>query len=190
VYIPLGGNRHGTARTYFNLLLVFFLCGLWHGASWTFVLWGFYHGLFLVLERTPFGTFQERLWWPLRHIFTCLIIVFGWVIFRCETLGEAGVFMLAMLGGGGESTQEISFLFSLNSKQQVELVAAVLLAMPMYPGLVAMRRWMMKNSNGLVRYLCDVSSSGTQFFLSVVLLYFSLISLAAGAYNPFIYFRF
>jgi alginate O-acetyltransferase complex protein AlgI len=190
VYFPLGGNKHGTGRTYFNLLLVFFLCGLWHGASWTFVLWGFYHGFFLVLERTSAGKLQKRLWWPLQHILTCLIIVFGWVLFRCETLGEAGHYMFAMLGGGGNSTPEISFLFSLNSKQHTELAAAVLLAVPIYPGLITVRKWVLMNSSGFIRYFCDLSSSGVQFVLSTVLLYFSIISLASGAYNPFIYFRF
>jgi alginate O-acetyltransferase complex protein AlgI len=190
VYIPLGGNRGGTGRTYFNLLLVFFLCGLWHGASWTFVVWGFYHGFFLVLERTAPGKTLERLWRPLQRVVTLLIIVFGWVIFRCETLGEAGRYLVAMLGRGGEAALEISFLFSLDRKQQTELVAAIVLAAPVYPGFVAIRGRLLELDSRILRYSAELSSSGLQFFLSLVLLYFSIISLAAGAYNPFIYFRF
>src|SRR6476661_1478866 len=68
LYIPLGGNRCSEKRGYSNLLIVFFLCGLWHGASWTFVIWGLYHGFFLVLERLRFGQVQESLWRPLRHV--------------------------------------------------------------------------------------------------------------------------
>src|SRR5690606_30613218 len=68
LYIPLGGSHRGNARTAFNLLLVFFLCGLWHGASWNFVAWGLFHGFFLALERTPFGKLLERMPRPLRHI--------------------------------------------------------------------------------------------------------------------------
>jgi len=190
VYIPLGGNRHGTGRTYFNLLFVFFLCGLWHGASWSFVLWGFYHGFFLVIERTPVGGLQEKLWWPLRHVSTLLIVILGWVIFRCETLGAAGEYYLALLGGGAESTLEISYLFSLNSKQQTELGVAILCIFPVYQWLRDTRKWVLTRIRGSLRYACDFTSSGLQFFLSVVLLYLAIISLAAGAYNPFIYFRF
>ena len=69
LYIPLGGNRHGTARTYFNLVLVFFLCGLWHGSSWNFVIWGLFHGSFLVIERIKLGIWLEKLWTPFAH--TC-----------------------------------------------------------------------------------------------------------------------
>ena len=70
LYVPLGGNRVSTGRLYVNLLTVFFLCGLWHGANWTFVVWGLYHGLFLVIERLRFGRWIDALPSPIRHALT------------------------------------------------------------------------------------------------------------------------
>src|SRR6266571_8697206 len=69
LYVPLGGNRRGTARAYANLVIVFLLCGLWHGASWTFILWGIWHGVFLVLERAGLETALAKLSSPLRHLY-------------------------------------------------------------------------------------------------------------------------
>ena len=86
VYIPLGGNRKGKGRTVLNKLIVFFLTGLWHGASWTFVLWGLYHGFFLLLEELFFKV--ER--WPriVRHVYTLLVVGIGFIFFRAETLAQ------------------------------------------------------------------------------------------------------
>ena len=75
LYIPLGGNRGSERRHYANLIPVFALCGLWHGASWVFVLWGLYHGLFLVLERTRFGGFVDKLPRPATHVYTLLVVM-------------------------------------------------------------------------------------------------------------------
>ena len=101
LYIPLGGSRASSLRTYFNLVLVFFLCGLWHGASWTFVVWGLYHGGFLVLERQArFARLLHRLG-RLSHIYTMLVVICGWVLFRAETFSQAVAFFRAMSGRGG-----------------------------------------------------------------------------------------
>ena len=96
LYIPLGGNRGTPARTYLNLLTVFFLCGLWHGASWTFVVWGLYHGAFLILERLKFGKLLNSAWSPVRHLYTILVFMVGWVFFRSDTLPYALEFLKAM----------------------------------------------------------------------------------------------
>src|SRR5204863_4441705 len=107
LYVPLGGSRVSSARTYVNLVAVFFLCGLWHGASWNFVVWGLWHGLFLVIERVlgthkpsaishqPWGV---RSWpiWP--HVYTMLVVMIGWVFFRADTLAAAVGFLKAMAG--------------------------------------------------------------------------------------------
>src|ERR1700679_1729179 len=89
LYIPLGGNRVSGARNNLNLVTVFFLCGLWHGASWTFVIWGLYHGVFLVLERTRFGTWLDGFPRPGRHLYTLLVVMMGWVLFRADTFAAA-----------------------------------------------------------------------------------------------------
>src|SRR3954452_11314087 len=85
LYIPLGGNRAGPVRTYANLMAVFLLCGLWHGASWTFVVWGLYHGLFLVIERIGLGAALQRVGREYRHLYVLLVVTVGWVFFRAET---------------------------------------------------------------------------------------------------------
>src|SRR4029450_9771467 len=101
VYIPLGGNRRGPVRTYVNMMIVFLLCGLWHGANWTFIVWGAYHGVFLVIERLGLGPVIERAWWPLRHAYTLAVVMIGWVFFRADTLTHAGGFLRSMFGVGG-----------------------------------------------------------------------------------------
>jgi D-alanyl-lipoteichoic acid acyltransferase DltB (MBOAT superfamily) len=96
LYVPLGGNREGRARTYRNLLIVFLLCGLWHGAAWTFVAWGAFHGAWLIIERVGWGRVLERLPAPARHVYTMLLVLVGWVLFRAESLGDAGILLSRM----------------------------------------------------------------------------------------------
>jgi alginate O-acetyltransferase complex protein AlgI len=121
LYVPLGGSKGGTIATYRNLLLVFLLCGLWHGADVTFVVWGLWHGLFLVFERLPFGRRIERLPVIFRRSYVLFVVVVGWVFFRAENIDAALVYLgnmfaftsapmvltyhkaalLALAGGGG-----------------------------------------------------------------------------------------
>ena len=96
VYIPLGGNRQGELRMYLNLMTVFFLCGLWHGASWNFVAWGLFHGAFLVIERMGLGKLLASLPAAFGHVYTLAVVLVGWVFFRAETLGQAIEFLRAM----------------------------------------------------------------------------------------------
>jgi alginate O-acetyltransferase complex protein AlgI len=97
LYIPLGGNRAGTGRTYLNLIIVFLLCGLWHGAGWTFIVWGFWHGFWLVVERAcGRKPFYASLPLSARVLVTLFLITVGWVIFRADTLAEAGRLLTVM----------------------------------------------------------------------------------------------
>jgi alginate O-acetyltransferase complex protein AlgI len=84
LYVPLGGNRRGAARTYLNLVTVFCLCGLWHGAGWNFLVWGLFHGAFLVLERTAAGRRLGAGWAPLRHAYTLLVVGCSFGRRRCR----------------------------------------------------------------------------------------------------------
>lgn len=102
LYLPLGGNRRGKVRTYINLMLTMVLGGFWHGANWTFLLWGAWHGGWLALERALGGKSGVSVWpkaiaWPL----TMLVVVLGWVLFRAPTIGDAGRFYLGMVGTNG-----------------------------------------------------------------------------------------
>src|SRR5262249_55225010 len=96
LYIPLGGNRKGPIRTYVNLLVVFFLCGLWHGAGYTFVVWGLFHGAFLAGERFVLHRWNAAPHGLLGQIYTLAAVTTGWVVFRSDTLAQAGVFLKAM----------------------------------------------------------------------------------------------
>lgn len=96
LYIPLGGNRRSTLRTYFNLWVVFLLSGLWHGAAWTFVFWGAFHGMFLVLERLFLSALLSRLPLLVSRAWTFLVVLVGWVFFRCETFSQAIEYLTRM----------------------------------------------------------------------------------------------
>ncbi len=100
VYIPLGGNRNGSLKTLRNLLIVWGLTGLWHGASWNFILWGLYFGFFIVLERIFLGDILKKLPGFITTAYTFILVVFGWVLFDTDTLGDAFSFIGTMLGGG------------------------------------------------------------------------------------------
>ena len=190
VYIPLGGNRRGYARTQLNLIFVFFLCGLWHGANWNFVVWGLYHGIFVLIEHTRIGKIQQKLWVPLQILICLSIVIFGFVLFRCETLSAASHYLAVMLGMHGEITSAQPIIFYLTSKLQLEIFLGILIAMPLYPMISNFRKKMVERITGPGQYVFDLGFHVSQLSISIGLFYFTCISLAAGVYNPFIYFRF
>ncbi len=183
LYIPLGGNRFGGARTAFNLVAVFLLCGLWHGASWNFVIWGGIHGLFLALERGGFGTVLGRLWWPLRHFYVLAVVTTAWVFFRLESLPAAWDYVSIMYGFGGAETVPGTLLMLLGREQVLVLLLATLLALPVYPALCI--RWAIPM--GQRRPLLYAMEHAALF---LPLMWLALLSVASSVYNPFIYFRF
>jgi alginate O-acetyltransferase complex protein AlgI len=185
LYIPLGGNQRGNAHTYLNLAIVFLLCGLWHGASWTFVVWGAWHGLFLMLEHGGLGDVLDRVWRPLRHAYALAAVVGGWVLFRCESLVHAGAFYAALGGGGAPTHVKYPLLMYLDPLVATTLVAAVIGAMPVGRALAsAIDRTAPKR-----RGIGTIALFGEWSWLALVLIA-SCAALAAGTYNPFIYFRF
>ncbi|MDX9840829.1 MAG: MBOAT family protein [Desulfobulbus sp.] len=190
VYIPLGGNRGGAVRTAANLWTVFFLCGLWHGAAWTFVAWGLFHGFFLVVERSPLGQLLDRLWLPLRHLLTLVVVMAGWVLFRSETLAEALAFLGIMAGFDPVPGGRYPVAMYLDRKTLVELALAACLSLPLFPLL---RRRGREIIDGFGRPWQNGLAAGAEagrLALLGTLVYCTWISLAAGVYNPFIYFRF
>ncbi len=98
LYIPLGGNRVSETRIYFNLIVVFLLCGLWHGANWTFVVWGLWHGFFLVIERKKIGELIDSMFAPLKYAYAFLIVMLGWVFFRSGSIEFAFGYVTKMFG--------------------------------------------------------------------------------------------
>lgn len=179
LYIPLGGSRKGTARTYLNLFIVFFCTGFWHGASWSFVVWGLIHGLFLILERTFAGKISFRIPPIISRVYVWVVVLFAWVFFRIEDFTEAGRF-IALLFGEQTAKAHTAFFYLDNFKLGV-LCLALVSALGFFEWL--RRRLERVTSFGTVRALGE-NMLVLFFLLSGVLL------LNAGSYNPFIYFRF
>jgi alginate O-acetyltransferase complex protein AlgI len=198
LYIPLGGNRRGGARTYLNLLIVFALCGLWHGASLTFLVWGLYHGAFLVLERAGLGAWLGRRAGPLRHIYVLLAVMVGWVFFRAETLAYAWAFLRALVGLSDGSqlvpvgellvpAREIHLLaLHADTLTWIALAAGALGSLPWLPWLRArLEALEAQGRRGPSLAFEWLGLAG----LALVFVH-AAMALASGGYNPFIYFRF
>jgi alginate O-acetyltransferase complex protein AlgI len=184
VYIPLGGNRGSSARTYSNLVIVFLLCGLWHGASWTFVLWGALHGAFLVLERARLGPRLSALPPAVQHVYTLLVVLVGWVFFRAADLPQALVFLKAMAGGSGLSVP--GYPVALYATPAV-LLAGALGMLFSFPLAAPIARTF---DTRAPTYLPAWLTRTLAVVATVLLLALSAASLATHTYNPFIYFRF
>jgi alginate O-acetyltransferase complex protein AlgI len=189
LYIPLGGNRGGALNTYRNLMTVFFLCGLWHGASWTFVLWGIYHGAFLVLERTGLGKRLERCPSMLRHAYLLLAVIVGWVFFRATTFGGAVGMLAAMAGLGEGSAVEYLPATYLQTDLILALVAGVIVSVPVLPGLRRLRLVMAERHPHRTEAIDAIWGLSTVLVLGVVGV-LSCMLLAGGTSNPFLYYRF
>ncbi|HMF14146.1 MAG TPA: MBOAT family protein [Gemmataceae bacterium] len=192
LYIPLGGNCRGALRTYLNLLIVFFLCGLWHGASWAFVCWGLYHGSFLVLERMGAGRLLERAWTPLRRVYTLLVVLIGWVFFRATTFAQAKFFLAALFGLGSAVGADYPTAVYLHTDVMLALLAGVLFSAPLRPLLQRLGHNVLEFAQPRGRWASalDLVVAGTSAAAYAVLLSASAMLLAAGTHNPFIYFRF
>lgn len=191
LYIPLGGNRCSEGRNYFNLVTVFFLCGLWHGASWTFVIWGLYHGLFLVLERGSFGGWLENKSNILQHLYALLVVMIGWVFFRTTSLHGALDYIGAMFGFHHHQVHLLYPIgYYLNRFTTLVLIVGIIGSTPILPVI----------NNYLAKTLAKVSYStriagntaviGLETILLALVLLAAAMQLAANTYNPFIYFRF
>lgn len=179
LYIPLGGNRVSTKRRlYFNLWFVFLASGLWHGASWNFVIWGAYHGLFLVLERIFLLNFYDKIGKLPSTIITFLIVVIGWVFFRVEDLSGAFTYLMRMFSFDFHNT------LSFNAEFYTFFILAAFFAFFTYfkTGL-KIQDAVYFNSYNNKKHIA-------MFVLSVMLLTLCISSITAFGFNPFIYFRF
>ena len=179
LYIPLGGNKVTVTKLYRNLILVFLLSGFWHGASWNFILWGAYHGLFLVLERLFLGKFFERVGKFVALPITFIIIITGWVLFRCEDL-QLGFHVIKQMYSfnffAGKFVLNNDFLF-------MAILAAVISFFVIVPKTKLLQEKL---------YGETFSNPGKWMAMlgGIVLFYISLSFVSALDFNPFIYFRF
>lgn len=189
VYIPLGGSRVKVSRIYLNLLIVFFLTGFWHGASWSFVVWGLFHGLFMVIERLGFEKLLGKMWKPLANLYTLLVVIFAWVLFRADTLGQALDYWAGMFDFIGSDVQTALFMSYLNT----ELFAAFIIAIAGSFGLFEYGRKVIEkivaSEHMGAKVFENTINVVSALFYAAVLIVCSLY-LIAGSYNPFIYYRF
>ena len=191
LYIPLGGNRRSSSRTALNLVIVFVLCGLWHGASMNFIIWGLFHGSLLMVERYALGRWLQQCWRPLRHAYLILAVMLGWVVFRAENLSHSISYYKALAGLGGWSDAKYNIWLYLDSGLAITFAVGVAGSLPLLPWI--RQQWeKLPSAVGQPTYLgpLNVGSRLASTAALLVLLIAPLAVLAAGSYNPFIYFRF
>ncbi len=178
VYIPLGGSRVGKWKLIRNLFIVWFLTGLWHGASWNFVLWGLYFGALIFIEKLFFQKRIKR--WPkmVCNIYTLLFVVIGWVFFEFTNLQDALSFLMSMFGVRGNAL--------IDSQVIMELKAYAILFIV---GIVAASPWPRKVSFYFRNNHCNIYRLAANAYYCT-LMFFSTVYMVASTYNPFIYFRF
>ena len=179
LYIPLGGNRKGAVRTYWNLFAVFLVTGIWHGAAWSYVAWGIWNGIFIVIERF-FGLDKDKndRWCvsAAKHVYAFFAIVWGMIIFRAESLSYAYEYICRMLHI--DVTKHLpDYDYGVNNKFAIMLIVGLICAMPVCRNLI------------YIKYEHKVQRTLVNIWL-FLLFFWSTISLAASTYNPFIYFRF
>jgi len=178
VYIPLGGNRKGKERTILNLMIVWFLTGLWHGASWNFVMWGMYYGILLIIEKFMIGDRLEKVPGMFRHLYSLLFVMIGWVFFFSPTLGFAWKYLGVMFGIGAKTVVDSMGIYLLITNLALFAIAAVgstakvheIFARIVYGGYK-------------VRAVLACGIYAGMFLLSIAYL-------VTETYNPFLYFRF
>lgn len=178
VYIPLGGNRKGKTRTYLNLFTVFLLTGFWHGAAWQFIIWGLFHGCFLIIERLGFRKILERLPNFIRHIYVFFVVVVGWVFFRADNMRMALQYIKNMFSFNFVGGAQYNIISKLTSVFIICFITGIFLSVIDLTEIKVLKKSKIWNNEVFVylRYL--------------VLFLLSILYLVGISYNPFIYFKF
>ncbi|GHV16691.1 alginate O-acetyltransferase [Clostridia bacterium] len=171
LYIPLGGNRKGLTRTVINSIIVFTLCGLWHGASWSFVIWGLYHGIFLTAERLGFKNILSKIPKSLSFIYSTLIVMIGWVFFRVPLISDAWEYLKVM------------FTWRAGEFTSAELMITPYFIFILCVGIISATPVLNKFKD---TKFCRITS----YIAIPILLILCMSALANNTYNPFIYYRF
>ena len=183
VYIPLGGSRVSKFKLYRNLFVVWFLTGMWHGASWNFIIWGLYFGVFIALEKAFLEKALYKTPKVLRHTYLLLIVVVGWVFFRANDITQAFEFLKVMFGFNGNDVINSSVNIYLIDYWYI-LLASIILSTPIVKGLKQLILKINKNAlDNDIAYLMHGLSLGIYMFIIMVML-------SSSTYNPFLYFRF
>ncbi|WP_273323296.1 MBOAT family O-acyltransferase [Vallitalea guaymasensis] len=180
VYIPIGGNRVSKLKVYRNLFVVWFLTGLWHGASWNFVLWGLYFGLIIAVEKAFLLKFINRLWKPIRHVYALLLILIGWVLFSFDNLIDGIEYLKIMFGLGGVPIMNNQFVYYLYTNL-ILIIILIILSTP-----IIKKKYEMQVKGHVNSKLQTIVVPSILFLI----LFISTAYLVDSTYNPFLYFRF
>jgi alginate O-acetyltransferase complex protein AlgI len=182
LYIPLGGNKRGNLRTALNLFIVFILCGLWHGANYTFLVWGLFHGLFLVLERVFGNSIKFKIPAIVSHGYVWLVVMMSWVFFRAETITEALAYFKTM------------FSFNLNIETAPDLKSFInpYFIFILFIGILSSIGLFKTLSNSILKKkIVNVSTYRLfEFGTLIILFYWCVLEIINSNFNPFIYYRF
>lgn len=175
VYIPLGGNRKGLSRQIINIAVVWFLTGLWHGASWNFILWGLYFGVLLMIEKLFMLKVLKKAPAIISHIYSIIIILFGWVLFYFENLNEMGIFLARMFGSDG---------FMMSGDISVKIISYIpLLIVAAITSTPLISKLYHKIKSKPILYVIDNAGC-------VLALLLCTAALVSSDYNPFLYYKF
>jgi len=173
------------------ILINFLLIGFWHGASWSFIFWGLFHGFFLVLEQLGWQRILDKIWKPFSHIYTLLVVVFSWVFFRADNIDHAFIYLKSLLGFTHHlQTAYYSTDMYLNREVLLTFLIGILFSTPLYNRLQHLfENWLTTHPDKLMKPIKSAFSLvSLVFYFSIF--FASTMSLASGTYNPFIYFRF
>ncbi|MGN0721723.1 MAG: MBOAT family O-acyltransferase [Anaerovoracaceae bacterium] len=180
VYIPLGGNRKGLSRQLINISIVWILTGLWHGASWNFVMWGVYYGIILIIEKLGLLKVLEKCPAVVGHIYSLILIVIGWVIFAVDDMGKVAAY-LGMMLGSSQIFIDDAFVYFFESRIWL-LIACVIGSTPLPKIVCSIIAEKLEDREVLL------GTIETVLFMGIFAL--SMAFLVSGSYNPFLYFRF
>lgn len=182
LYIPLGGNRKGAVRTFTNLLIVFFLTGLWHGANYTFIVWGLLHGTFLLLERSFFGELLKKVPAILQHSYAFLIVMLIWIPFRAHTSTYALNYFLSIFKFDGNPDFVASYF---TTDVLIAFFIAILSSFGIFRNL-----YVFINNRIQETILLQATAALLKYALLIFVLFLSSVYIVSQTYNPFIYYQF
>lgn len=182
VYIPLGGNKKGIKRQIINMLIVWSLTGFWHGAEWNFIIWGIYYFMFLILEKFVFKKILEKTPNILRHIYTLIVVYFGWIIFRCDSLSLLTSYLKSLFSFKFTETSFNTFMIYIDS-YWVYFILAIIFQTPIYYKII-------ERINKITNKKRKIMLEVIHYLGLIILFIITIMFIAYGGFNPFIYFRF
>jgi alginate O-acetyltransferase complex protein AlgI len=192
LFVPLSirSRSMGKAGIALSLLITFFVCGLWHGPSWTFVLWGLLQGVFLAIESIGFRKLLKRSWAPLNHLYVMIIVIAGWVLFRSETFEYARGYFNAMLGNGTGISKYAVVSIYMNTEFFLCLAIAIVGSTRFFPLIGKLYTSLLAKLPLRIGNVLNSVVLGFEMLGILLIMVCATMYLITSSYNPFIYFRF